>query len=83
MDCQMPIMDGYETTEKIRTLEGADRHTCIIAVTALAMAADRARCLDAGMDDFITKPMKTGDLAEKLKYWLHRPMAQPTSVGAS
>jgi PAS domain S-box-containing protein len=72
MDCQMPVMDGYQTTGKLREREGTDRHTLVIAVTASAMAADRARCLDAGMDDYLTKPIKTKDLAAKLHYWLER-----------
>jgi PAS domain S-box-containing protein len=72
MDCQMPVMDGYETTEKVRLREGGDRHTCIIAVTASAMAADRDRCLDAGMDDYMTKPIKAEDLDAKLTYWLQK-----------
>jgi CheY-like chemotaxis protein len=71
MDCQMPVMDGYQTTEKIREREGTDRHTKVIAVTASAMAADRDRCLDAGMDDYMTKPLKAVDLAAKLTFWLH------------
>jgi PAS domain S-box-containing protein len=77
MDCQMPVMDGYQTTEKIRLREGTERHTRIIAVTASAMAADRARCLDAGMDDYLTKPIKTLDLAAKLARWVP-PEAHPT-----
>jgi PAS domain S-box-containing protein len=72
MDCQMPVMDGYQTTEKVRLREGDDRHTCIIAVTASAMAADRDRCLDAGMDDYMTKPIKAEDLDAKLTYWLRK-----------
>jgi two-component system, sensor histidine kinase and response regulator len=71
MDCQMPVMDGYQTTEKIRVREGIARHTNVIAVTASAMAADRDRCLDAGMDDYMAKPLKAIDLAAKLNYWLH------------
>jgi PAS domain S-box-containing protein len=71
MDCQMPVMDGYETTEKLRQREGTDRHTSIIAVTASAMAVDRARCLAAGMDDYLTKPFKAEDLAAKLTQWAH------------
>jgi PAS domain S-box-containing protein len=70
MDCQMPVMDGYQTTGKIREREGTHRHTRVIAVTASAMAADRARCLDAGMDDYMTKPIKTEDLVAKLQYWV-------------
>jgi PAS domain S-box-containing protein len=70
MDCQMPVMDGYETTQKLRQREGTDRHTCVIAVTASAMAADRARCLDSGMDDYMTKPINAKDLAAKLTHWM-------------
>ena len=69
MDCQMPDMDGYQTTEKIREREGADRHTHVIAVTASAMAADQARCLDAGMDDYLAKPIRSQDLETKLSCW--------------
>jgi CheY-like chemotaxis protein len=72
MDCQMPVMDGYRTTEKIREREGRERRTRVIAVTASATAADRARCLAAGMDDYMTKPIKAEDLATKLDYWVHR-----------
>jgi CheY-like chemotaxis protein len=80
MDCQMPVMDGYQTTEKIRTIEGIDRHTYIIAVTASAMAADRARCLDAGMDDYLVKPFTAKDLATKLSYWLASDIRPLVSV---
>jgi signal transduction histidine kinase/CheY-like chemotaxis protein len=66
MDCQMPVMDGYQTTEKLRQREGTARHTHVIAVTASAMASDRTRCLEAGMDDFLTKPISTKDLAASL-----------------
>jgi CheY-like chemotaxis protein len=72
MDCQMPEMDGYQTTQELRQREGSVRHTHVIAVTASAMAADRARCLDAGMDDYLTKPIKSKDLAAKLMYWQER-----------
>jgi two-component system, sensor histidine kinase and response regulator len=69
MDCQMPVMDGYEATEKLREIEGADRHTCVIAVTATAMAADRDRCLAAGMDDYLAKPLSLDSLAAVLAHW--------------
>lgn len=70
MDVQMPGMDGVEATRLIREKEGLGRHTVIIAMTAHAMSEDRDRCLAAGMDDYISKPLKPEDVFSVLGKWL-------------
>ncbi len=67
MDCQMPVMDGYEATRQIRIQEGEEKHTVIIAMTAFAMEGDADKCYEAGMDDYISKPISKEKVLEILQ----------------
>jgi PAS domain S-box-containing protein len=82
MDCQMPILDGYQATSKIRHLEGPASCTPIIALTAAAMKFDRARCISVGMDDYLTKPLRLDALSAALTRWVPTGSA-PVLIGRS
>jgi CheY-like chemotaxis protein/HPt (histidine-containing phosphotransfer) domain-containing protein len=77
MDCQMPEMDGFEATAAIRGAEAQSRHLPIVAMTANAMQGDRERCLAAGMDDYLAKPIDISLLATMLAAWLPAEVASP------
>ena len=66
MDCQMPELDGYEATRDLRAIEGDDRHTWIVAMTANSLEGDREKCLSAGMDDYVSKPVKPERLQDAI-----------------
>jgi signal transduction histidine kinase/CheY-like chemotaxis protein/HPt (histidine-containing phosphotransfer) domain-containing protein len=81
MDCQMPVMDGYTATQRWRESEqaaGDGNHLPIIAMTANAMAGDRQKCLDAGMDDYLAKPVTRSELERCLARWW-KPEASPAA----
>ena len=81
MDCQMPLMDGFEAARRIR--ESVGTNLPIVAITADAMPADRARCLAEGMSDYLAKPVQLAQLAEVLDRWLPCPVDPPSAEPAS
>jgi CheY-like chemotaxis protein len=85
MDCLMPEMDGFEATRELRRREAAtgQRRTPVIALTASALASDRERCAQAGMDDFLTRPIHGHNLQATLDRWLRTKDDAASASGAT
>ncbi|MDY6938580.1 MAG: response regulator [Cyanobacteriota bacterium] len=82
MDCQMPVLDGYQATQALRKREeNRQRHTTIVGLTAYAMAGDREKCLAAGMDDYLAKPVSIETLGSVLDRWLEIGRRQNSAIG--
>lgn len=77
MDCEMPELDGYQTTAQIRAMETGRRRTPIIALTSHSTQSEQEKCLAAGMDDFITKPVQPQLLEKVMERWLQSAAVQP------
>jgi CheY-like chemotaxis protein len=73
MDCSMPEMDGYQAAAEIRRTQRASRRLPIVALTAHAMPEDRAKCMAAGMDDYLSKPVNRELVRTALHRWVDRP----------
>jgi len=82
LDCQMPELDGYDATREIRRLEAGKRRTPVVAMTAHSMQGDRERCLEAGMDDYLSKPLNARAFDAALARWLPTPPSQSSSETA-
>jgi CheY-like chemotaxis protein/HPt (histidine-containing phosphotransfer) domain-containing protein len=87
MDCQMPELDGYAATRQLREIEMGKRHTWVIAMTANSLQGDREKCMAAGMDDYVSKPVKTEDLQAAIARFagirdIQRDTAETGSPGA-
>ncbi|HEY1034724.1 MAG TPA: ATP-binding protein [Pseudoxanthomonas sp.] len=83
MDCQMPVLDGYAATRRWREIEqerGLERRLPIVAMTANAMAGDRQKCLDAGMDDYLAKPVTRAELEQCVTRWKSSNLAVPDTL---
>lgn len=70
MDCMMPVLDGYEASRKLRDGNSPNKDTPIVATTARAMPEDRKKCEEAGMNDFLSKPVDFDALKEKIAHWV-------------
>ncbi|MAY15931.1 hybrid sensor histidine kinase/response regulator [Thalassolituus sp. UBA2009] len=81
MDCQMPVMDGFEATRILRASHLSERHSPVIAVTANAMSGDQQRCLDAGMNDYLSKPISLDQIRLVVQKWLPADAGRDETTG--